>query len=134
MRPMLQLSAGVPLTGGLVGAFEAAGGAVLGEVPVQRLWYLGGRGTVRGYSGAAASGTAFWRGRVEVAGARPVARVVGFVDAGWAGPRGDLRAEPLLLSAGAGASLLDGVVRADLARALRGDAGWRFTVYLDGGL
>ena len=42
--------------------------------------------------------------------------------------------DPLLLSAGVGASFLDGLVRLDLARALRTPTGWRVDLYLDAAL
>jgi hemolysin activation/secretion protein len=111
-----------------------AAGAAFGDVPVQSLWYLGGPATMRGYSGNAARGEAFWRGRAEIARAAPGARIVLFSDAGWAGPRDDVQLDPLLLSAGIGASFLDGLLRLDLAHALREPRGWRFDIHLDGAL
>ena len=39
-----------------------------------------------------------------------------------------------LLGAGVGASFLDGLIRVDLARALRGPTGTRLEVYVDGAL
>ncbi|HEX7240418.1 MAG TPA: BamA/TamA family outer membrane protein [Longimicrobiaceae bacterium] len=133
-RPSVSAGAGVPLPWGLVGAVQAAAGTTAGEVPVQGLWYLGGPGSVRGYRTAAEAGEAFWSGRAEVASAFPAARVGVFADAGWTGERGAFRADPTLLSAGVGAGLLDGLVRLDLARALRGDRGWRADLYLNGAL
>ncbi|MGH7530272.1 MAG: hypothetical protein ACREMN_07795, partial [Gemmatimonadales bacterium] len=55
-----------PLTPRLAGAVEVGGGTSAGRVPVQSRWYLGGPLTLRGYGGAATSGDAFWRARVEV--------------------------------------------------------------------
>jgi hypothetical protein len=134
VRPALTLSAGLPLPGRYVGALEVGAGTAFGDVPAQRLHYLGGGNTVRGYPGAAAVGTSFWRARAEIGNSLPAARLVLFSDAGWAGPRDDVRLDPALLSAGVGASFLDGLVRLDLARALRGATGWRFTVHADVGL
>lgn len=134
VRPTLTLSAGLPLPRGSVGALEVAGGTAFGELPVQRLWYLGGGNSVRGYPGAAAVGSTFWRARAEVANSLPAARLVLFSDAGWAGDRDALRLDPALVSAGVGAGFLDGLVRLDLARALRGQTGWRFVVHADVGL
>jgi hypothetical protein len=111
---------------------ELAAGSSVGDVPVQSRWYLGGAHSVRGYAGASADGTAFWRGRVELGGTRPGARLLLFSDLGWAGDRGAFPAEPSLVSAGAGWSFLDGVIRVDLARALRGPTGWRLEMYVDG--
>jgi hypothetical protein len=123
-----------PLLLGLVGALEAAGGTTAGDVPRQSRWYLGGSATLRGYAGDAADGDAFWRGRAEVANAFPAARIALFADAGWAGARQDaFRIHPLL-SAGIGVSFLDGMVRLDLARALRNPKGWRLELYSDAAL
>lgn len=131
LRPSLILGGSVPLPGRLLGAVEVAGGSTLGTLPAQGLWYLGGAETVRGYAPLAAGGEAFWRGRAEVSTSAPLARVVLFSDVGWAGPRSGVRLDPSLLSAGAGVSFLDGIVRLDLARALRGTTGWRAELYLD---
>jgi hypothetical protein len=126
---------GAPIPFGLVGSLEGAVGTSAGTVPVQGLWYLGGPGSVRGYPGAAAAGKSFWRARGEVATRGPGARLATFMDAGWAGGRSDWSsADPSLLAAGVGASFLDGLIRADLARALRGQTGWRLDVYLDAAL
>jgi hemolysin activation/secretion protein len=90
---------------------------------------------VRGYPGATAAGKSFWRARGEVATRGPGARLATFMDAGWAGGRSERgSADPSLLAAGVGASFLDGLIRADLARALRGQTGWRVNVYLDAAL
>ena len=134
LRPGLRLTGAAPLPASLVGSVEVAGGSTFGEVPAQSLWYLGGARTVRGYSGNAARGETYWRGRAEVAGAAPGARIVLFSDAGWAGDRGDFQLDPLLLSAGVGVSFLDGLVRLDLARALRAPEGWRLDLHLDAAL
>lgn len=121
-----------PLTAALVGSIEAAAGTSAGTLPLQSRWFLGGPATVRGYDGAAAAGEAFWRGRAEVATSFPAARLALFGDAGWAGSRGARRLGPTLVAAGIGASLLDGIVRMDLARALEGPGRWRFHLYVDG--
>jgi len=121
----------VPLPHGLAVALEAAGGSAVGEVPPQSLWYLGGPATLRGYGGGAASGAAFWRARGEVAAQLSVGRLAVFGDAGWAGPRADFGSRASLLSIGVGGSMLDGLVRLDVARALRGTRGWRADLYWD---
>ena len=123
----VRLPAGGPFLGGL----EAAAGTSAGTVPVQSLWYLGGPATLRGYDGLAAAGDAFWRGRVELADLLPFPRLALFSDAGWAGARPQFFRGRPLLSAGTGLSFLDGLVRADLARALRPPKGWRFDIYVD---
>jgi hypothetical protein len=123
-----------PRVGRFALALEGSAGSSLGEVPVQGLWYLGGPATVRGYPGSLVGGETFWRARGEVGTAFPAARLVLFSDAGWAGARDGWRWDPPLLSAGAGASFLDGLVRIDLSRALRSPVGWRVDLYLDAAL
>jgi len=131
-RPAAKLLLGFPLPAHLVGSLEGAAGTSVGTAPLQRSWFLGGPATLRGYSGAVLYGSAFWRGRAEVATSLPGARLVLFSDAGWAGDRRDFRVGRPLYSAGVGASLLDGYFRLDLARALRRPTGWRLDLYLDG--
>ena len=110
----------------------AAAGTSTGDVPVQSRFYLGGNPTLRGFDGGAASGDSFWRLRAEVGGNRPAFRVIAFGDLGWAGSRGDFGGGDPLASVGVGLSLLDGLVRLDLARAVSGGDGTRFEVSFDG--
>lgn len=128
------LRVATPLGPRLAGAVEVAGGIADGLVPVQSYWYLGGPGTLRGYGGDAASGDAFWRARLEVANRWPAARVVLFADVGRAGPREHLSLATPLTGLGVGASFLDGLVRVDLARAVRSPTGWRLDFYTDAAL
>ena len=127
----LTARATVPLPRGLAAALEAASGSAVGEVPSQGLWYLGGTATLRGYGGAAATGDAFWRARGELAVQLSVGRLAAFGDAGWAGPRADFPARASLASVGIGASILDGLLRFDVARAVRAPRGWRADLYWD---
>ncbi|HEV8265292.1 MAG TPA: BamA/TamA family outer membrane protein [Gemmatimonadales bacterium] len=121
-----------PLTPRLAGAVELAGGASAGRVPIQSRWFLGGPNTLRGYGGDVASGDAFWRTRIEVANRLPMARVALFTDVGRAAPRDRLSLARPLVGVGIGASFVDGLVRVDLARALRSPKGWRLDFYTDG--
>lgn len=133
VRSALSGSLGLPLPMGGVAALELAAGSAFGAPPRQSLWYIGGPATVRGYGGPSRiAGEAFWRARGEVGTSVPAARVTLFTDAGWAGPRGDLWTQPALVSVGAGASLLDGLMRVDLSRALRAPVGWRLDLSVDG--
>lgn len=130
-RPSLGLRLGLPLPGRFLGFMEAAGGTTVGEPALQHLWRVGGPATLRGYDSGAMLGESFWRGRAEVGTRFPAARLILFSDAGWAGPTSDLGSGPWLLSGGIGVGLLDGLIRFDLARALKSPTGWRFTAYLD---
>jgi hypothetical protein len=115
-------------------ALEASAGTSTGTVPLQSRFYLGGPATLRGYDGAVTAGTAYWRGRLEVGNAFPAVRLTAFGDIGWAGSRSDFGKGRALIGSGVGASFLDGLVRLDLARALRAPTGWRFDLYFDGRL
>ena len=86
---------------------------------------------MRGYDGLAAAGEAFWRGRVELANGLPFPRLALFSDVGWAGARAQYFRGRALMAVGVGASVLDGLLRADLARALRSPTGWRLDLYVD---
>ncbi len=132
LRGMFDATLSTGITRRIDGALTLAAGASGGELPVQRLWYLGGSRSVRGQAGGAARGDAFWMGRVEigssVAGARPVV----FYDLGWAGDRRDF-SEPgrPISGAGVGASFLDGLVRFDLARGIYPEKKIRANLYLE---
>lgn len=115
-------------------ALEAAAGTSRGTVPTQGRFYLGGPANLRGYAGGVMAGESYWRARAEVGNAFPAARLTLFGDAGWAGPRAEFAVGKPLLGIGVGASFLDGLVRMDLARAMRGVTGWRFDLYFDGRL
>lgn len=125
VRPSLLVRAITPL-GPLRMLAEAQAGYSGGTVPPQRLWLMGGRVFVRGYTPATLRGDAFWRARAELSTGRPVARPSIFGDLAWAGPRDAFRASRPLASVGAGVSLMDGLFRMDLARALRAPTGWEF--------
>lgn len=115
-------------------AIEGAAGTSRGTIPVQGRFYLGGPSSLRGYTGGVIAGEAFWRARAEVGNAFPAARLTAFADLGWAGTRSAFGRGRPLLGAGVGGSFFDGLVRLDLARAMRGPTGWRFDLYFDGRL
>jgi hypothetical protein len=129
-RPSLTLRGGSSLLG-LDVALEGAAGTSFGDVPVQSLWRLGGAATLRGYDGSSAAGPAFWRGRGELARGTGPVRIAAFSDVGWAGARDAFSFDRPLWSVGAGVSVLDGLFRVDLARALRTPTGWRLELYMD---
>ena len=115
-------------------AVEGSAGTSTGTVPIQSQFYLGGPASLRGYDGAISGGTSYWRGRLEVGNTFPAVRLTAFSDVGWAGPRNGFWNGKPLIGAGVGASLIDGLVRMDLSRALRAPTGWRFDLYFDGRL
>jgi hypothetical protein len=129
-RPALRLRAAVPLLPRVSLGTELAGGGSFGEMPAQRLWQLGGVSTLRGYDGGVARGNTYWRGRAELGVGLTFARVMGFADAGWAGTRSDARRGRALTSAGLGLSMLDGLVRFDLARATHTGA-WKIHMHFN---
>jgi hypothetical protein len=126
-------SATMPLFWRVAGSLEGAAGTTFGDVPTQRLYYLSGPQTVRSFEPGQITGEAFWLARTELAVGYPVVRLVAFGDFGSASARSELGMADLFVSVGGGVSLLDGLVRADLARGVHGTGPlrWQFLVYLD---
>jgi hypothetical protein len=120
-----------PFGGGLTAAVEAAAGASAGTLPGQALWHLGGAATVRGYPAASAAGEHFWRVRTELGTTLPPLRAILFADAARAYGAGGFEGQPGLAAAGLGVSLAEGLVRVDLARAVRFRPGWRLQLHFD---
>ncbi|HEX6693954.1 MAG TPA: BamA/TamA family outer membrane protein [Longimicrobiales bacterium] len=115
-------------------ALEVGGGTAEGDVPPQRMFYLGGAPTLRGYDPSTFRGTSFARARAEAARTFGWGATTLFSDAAWAGERDDYDPDSILYSVGAGFSVLDGLLRFDLAHALRevpGQSRWRIELYLD---
>ncbi len=112
--------------------FEAGAGTTWGDAPVQRSWFLGSAGTLRGYPASTLSGLSFARARLEVNRAWHGTGLSLFGDAGWAGARDNFRRDDLLYGIGVGGSVLDGLIRLDFARGLKGPlAGFRVELHLD---
>lgn len=110
-----------------------SGGSSLGYLPPQRLWYLGGTQSVRGQSAdISQSGNAYWLTRLELARDNPGHRSTIFGDLGWAGDRNRLMdvGQPLS-GVGYGESMLDGIIRMDIARGIFPRKQWRFDLYLE---
>jgi hemolysin activation/secretion protein len=135
-RGMAEASLARPF-GALAASLTGAAGVAAGDrVPVQRLFYVGGLQTVRGQFaqplGAGYVGNSFWLARAEVGASNVGFRPTVFYDAGWAGPRARFaRPGRPLSGAGVGASFLDGLLRADLARGIAPQRAWRFDLSLD---
>ncbi|MBA3672733.1 MAG: hypothetical protein H0W68_12030 [Gemmatimonadaceae bacterium] len=113
-------------------ALTLAGGTTVGTVPVQRYWFLGGSSTVRGERAGTQRGDAFWLARAEVANGLGVIRPVLFGDIGWAGSRREWSRIGVPMSgAGVGLSILDGLVRLDVARGINPVRGTRVDAYVE---
>jgi hypothetical protein len=132
-----------PLLGRLTGGLEIGSGTTFGTPPTQRLYHLGGPGTLRGFEVASASGEAFWMARAELgfgfkvspAEYSPIGgaiRVILFGDAVWAGLRDEFGNDDYKIGVGAGASFMDGLLRFDIAHGVRGGDEWRVHIYTDG--
>ncbi|MEX2283568.1 MAG: BamA/TamA family outer membrane protein [Gemmatimonadota bacterium] len=120
-----------PILKPIRGAIEVGAGSSEGNLPTQKQFFLGGAHTLRGYPGSAAVGTSFSRARAELAYSLPGGGVAVFSDAGWAGVRNYFDTDAALVSAGIGLTILDGLIRVDLARALRRPTGWRLELHFD---
>ena len=122
----------LPLPSELRLGVEVGGGEVWGDPSSQRLWYLGGSRTLRGYAPRAMTGERFLRGRVELAKKFPVGSASAFYDVGWVDPASLTPPwRDAFDSVGLGLSVLDGLVRMDGAYGLDGPGGFRLEFYLD---
>ena len=111
---------------------EAGGGTTWGAAPVQRAWPLGGPRTLRGFVPGTISGPTFLQGRLELARSWNTLGASLFGDTGWAGERASFDSGDVLSGIGIGVTVLDGLLRIDLARALDGpDPAFRFHVHVD---
>lgn len=111
---------------------EAGGGTSWGDTPPQRGWFMGGSQTLRGYRAASMTGGTFGRGRLEIGRVFPVHTARVFGDAAWAGEQDLFKSDDILYSVGIGVSVLDGLIRMDISRGLRGPLKrTRLDLYLD---
>jgi hypothetical protein len=114
------------------GALTLSGGTSIGEIPIQRQWFIGGTNTVRGQAAGAMLGDAYWLTRTELGYGSPGMRRIAFFDLGWAGDRTKWQDVVRPASGvGLGFSFLDGLIRADVARGLYPDRNWRSALYLE---
>ncbi|MBA2688984.1 MAG: hypothetical protein H0U64_12940 [Gemmatimonadaceae bacterium] len=120
------------LTRRVDGALTLGAGTSGGAVPPQRLWYLGGTQTVRGQRAGAAVGNSFWMTRAELGSSAVGFRPIVFGDIGWAGSRDAWKNPGRPLSgAGAGLSIMDGLLRFDVARGIYPETKIRTSFYLE---
>lgn len=131
-RGALDLTLSRPITRRFAASLGGSAGSAVGQLPGQRLWYLGGLQTVRGQSPATMAGDAFWVGHAELGASSVSARPVLFYDVGWAGDRHSFSTPGKPMSgAGVGMSFLDGLVRFDLARGIYPRKQTRFDLYVE---
>ncbi len=111
-------------------------GAAPGAVDVPQLALrAGGQQTVRGYDFGVATGEALWSVQLDIARpGRGTLRPVLFLDAGQAATFTGLGDAPVLLGVGAGYSLLNGLIRAELSHPLteQNGRGLRFDLVFGG--
>jgi hypothetical protein len=131
-RAALDVTLTRALVGRLSGALTLSGGASAGALPPQRRWFLGGTQTIRGQSAdTAQSGNAFWMTRAELASEQTGYRLALFSDLGWVGDRTKLSDVGRPMSGvGVGISMLDGMIRFDVARGLYPRRQTRLALYL----
>jgi hypothetical protein len=134
--PYWRSLATVSVVGGISGFTSLALSGTLGlaspDAPVQRWLFLGGTRSIRGFEGGSFRGTGAWFTRAEVGTLGEAIRGVLFADAGWAGPRDELSDHRPGVSAGLGLSVMDGLIRFDVARGVVRGRDWRAHFYLDG--
>ena len=114
----------------------SAAGTSVGDVPIQRAFFVGGLQTVRGQRARADSvgrvGDAMWLVCGELGLTRSLAlKPALFYDSGWAGARSDFaRPGRPLSGAGIGLSMLDGLFRLDVSRGIWPERRWRIDTYI----
>lgn len=120
-----------PLPADMRFAVEAGAGTAWGTPSPQRLWYVGGPRTLRGYGPRVAGGTSFGRARAELARTYDFGSLSLFSDYGWAGDRNAFELGDGFHSLGLGVSLLDGLIRFDGAYGFTVPRDFRIDFYLD---
>jgi hypothetical protein len=121
----------VPLPGAYRMGLEVGGGTSRGRPPPQRLWWVGGPSTLRGFDPRAMGGPRYARARIELARLFPVGAVSLFSDGAWAGEGSAFSLDSARYSIGLGLSALDGLIRFDAAWGVHGGSPFRFDAYLD---
>ena len=132
LRTSLSGRLAVPLGSAYRVGIRGWGGVATSDVPAQRAFAVGGAGSLRGYAPRSRVGPCGAGGTFEAQRVLAATALVAFADAAWAGACDALRLDEMLASVGVGVSLLDGLLRADLARGLGTGGGFRFDLYLDG--
>ncbi|HEX6626644.1 MAG TPA: hypothetical protein VF105_01700 [Gemmatimonadaceae bacterium] len=118
--------------GGLDAALTLGGGTSGGHLPIQKNFFIGGVGTVRGQRAGAGVGDSFWTTSMEIGTRNTGFRKIVFGDLGWAGSRDDFSHPGRPLSgAGIGASFMDGLIRVDLAKGIYPEKSVRANLYVE---
>ena len=118
--------------GGLDGAHTLGGGTSGGQLPIQKQFFIGGVGTVRGQRAGAGIGDSFWTTSAEIGTRNAGFRKIVFGDLGWAGNRANFSHPGRPLSgAGIGASFMDGLIRLDLAKGIYPEKSVRANLYVE---
>jgi len=131
-RALLDLTLSHPFALGTTASVTGVAGAAAGQPPIQKMFFVGGPQTVRGVDAGSEIGDAFWLTRAELGLKGKVVRPVFFGDVGWAGNRDDWQHPGTpLAGAGVGMSVLDGLVRFDVAKAINPSNGVRVYLYVD---
>jgi hypothetical protein len=118
--------------GGLDGALTLGAGTSGGHLPIQKQYFLGGVGTVRGQKAGAAIGDSFWMTSAEFGTRSTGFRKIVFGDLGWAGDRNNFSHPGRPLSgAGIGASFMDGLFRIDLSKGIYPEKSVRANLYVE---
>ncbi len=113
-------------------AVVLASGTSSGRLPRQRQFFLGGPWTLHAHRVGDVMGEAFWFARGEVGRDDEFVRTSLFYDLGWAGARQDFaRSASRSSAAGAGFSILDGLMRLDVSARLEGRPRWGLDLFLD---
>lgn len=101
----------------------------------QMLFRLGGLSTVRGFEYGTLRGPSFWSAQLDVTPLRGRIRPVVFIDAGQAAEPSSLFSSSALVGAGAGLSLLSGLIRLEFSRPVSPDIGGkiRFDLVVEAG-
>jgi hypothetical protein len=117
---------------------EGLGGALLGDPPLQGLYYLGGRGTVPGYAFRSRIGDRFWllKGEGSLALFHPWVRLRALAAVGQVGGQGlalpgtepPTENLPALFSGGLGLGLGWDVARLDLIRGFSASGRWELVL------
>ncbi|HKG90692.1 MAG TPA: ShlB/FhaC/HecB family hemolysin secretion/activation protein, partial [Gemmatimonadaceae bacterium] len=116
----------------LAAAVTGSAGSSTGDLPAQRQFFLGGPQSVRGQWAGTMHGDAFWMTRAELGTSMVSARPTIYADLGWAGARANWQRPGRVMSGvGAGASLLDGLMRFDVAHGLSPVKMWRADLYVE---